>query len=171
MMSTLVIPNLLKDNLKILFVGINPGLRSAKIGHHFGGYSNRFWRLLADSQLTIERLTPEQDFRLLEYNYGITNIVPRSTAIAAELTRQEFEAGAVLLLTLLQQYRPHIAAYLGKDVYPYLAHKKQTAWGSQKPGMVDQVSDFVLPNPSGLNRMPYSEQLYWYRELKIKLDS
>ena len=94
MISELVIPNLLADNLKILFMGINPGLRSAAIGHHFAGHSNRFWRLLVDSGLTSERLTAEQDFRFLELHYGITNIVPRSTATAAEITRSEFEAGA-----------------------------------------------------------------------------
>jgi TDG/mug DNA glycosylase family protein len=169
MIPELVIPNLLTDNLKILFIGINPGLRSAAVGHHFAGYSNRFWRLLVDSGLTIERLTPEQDFRLLDYNYGITNIVPRSTANAAELTRQDFEAGAVLLLTLLQQYHPYIAAYLGKDSYHYFAKRKQFTWGVQPSAVIDSIVDIVLPNPSGLNRMPYQEQLHWYKELKIKL--
>jgi double-stranded uracil-DNA glycosylase len=103
----------------------------------------------------------------LDFHYGITNIVPRSTATAAELSRSEFEAGATLLLTLLQQTRPRIAAYLGKDVYHYFAHKKQISWGAQPSQLVEQVADFVLPNPSGLNRMPYLDLLHWYQELKF----
>jgi double-stranded uracil-DNA glycosylase len=170
MMSELIIPNLLTTDLKILFIGINPGLRSAAIGHHFAGHSNRFWRLLVDSGLTYERLTGEQDTLLLQYHYGITNIVPRSTATAAELTRTEFEAGSKLLLSLLQQYHPHIAAYLGKDSYRYMIKRREFSWGVQQPSVVDLVLDFVLPNPSGLNRMPYEQQLYWYYELKKQLE-
>jgi TDG/mug DNA glycosylase family protein len=170
-MSELVIPNILPADLKLLFIGINPGLRSAAIGHHFAGYSNRFWRLLVDSGLTCERLTSEQDDRLQDYYYGITNIVARSTANAAELTRAEFEKGAEILLSLLQQHKPKIAAYLGKDSYRYLAKRRDFSWGLQQMNITDSTIDFVLPNPSGLNRMPYLEQLSWYQELKKLLDN
>jgi G:T/U mismatch-specific DNA glycosylase len=170
-MPELIIPNLLPADLHILFIGINPGLRSAAIGHHFAGYSNRFWRLLVDSGLTFERLTAEQDSRLLDYHYGITNIVSRPTVNAAELTSAEFKAGAELLLSLLQQHPPQIAAFLGKDSYRYIAGRRDFGWGIQPPAVSNLIIDFVLPNPSGLNRMPYLEQLNWYKKLKELLDN
>jgi TDG/mug DNA glycosylase family protein len=170
MTSELLIPNLLSDHLNILFVGINPGLRSAAVGHHFAGYSNRFWRLLADSGLTEQRLTAVQDSSLLNYHFGITNIVARSSANAAELSRAEFEAGAEVFLSLIQQYRPRIIAYLGKDSYRYVGKKRNFCWGIQPIPVITFSLDFVLPNPSGLNRMPYQEQLSWYQQLKLHLD-
>lgn len=160
------LPNLIQTNLKILFIGINPGLRSAATQHHFAGYSNRFWRFLAEAQLTPNLYKAEQDAQLLELGYGITNIVPRPTASAAELSRTEFETGAVLLRALLHQYQPHIAAYLGKDIYRFVARQKQICWGRQLSSIIEGVIDYVIPNPSGLNRMPFQEQLNWYLELK-----
>jgi TDG/mug DNA glycosylase family protein len=170
-MSELVLPNLLPSDIKILFIGINPGLRSAAIGHHFAGHSNRFWRLLADSGLTSGYLTAEQDSCLLDYHYGITNVVHRPTAGAAELTPSEFKAGAELLLLLMQQHLPRIAAYLGKDSYRYIAGRRDFGWGLQQPAISESIIDFVLPNPSGLNRMPFQEQLFWYKKLKERLDN
>jgi TDG/mug DNA glycosylase family protein len=161
-----VLPHLLRDNLVVLFVGINPGLRSAAVGHHFAGRSNRFWRFLFDSGLTSERLRGEEDWRLLEWNFGVTNIVARPSAAAAELTPAEFKEGALLLLERIRKYRPRIVAYLGKDIYRHLSNRQDLRWGLQTPGMVEGSVDFLLPNPSGLNRMPIPEQLAYYRELK-----
>jgi G:T/U-mismatch repair DNA glycosylase len=88
--------NGLRDRLqmrtRVLFVGINPGLTSARVGHHFAGPSNRFWRLLFDSGLTPERLRPEDDHRLVTWGYGLTNLVPRATAGIDTLRREEFLA-------------------------------------------------------------------------------
>lgn len=170
MVSELAIPNLLANDLKILFIGINPGLRSVAIQHHFAGHSNRFWKLLADSGITPRRLQPEEDNLLLNYGYGITNIVPRTTATAAELTREEFLAGSQRLMELLQEYQPRIAAFLGKDTYRYMVQGNAFNWGLQQQNITHPVIDFVLPNPSGLNRMPYQVQLQWYCQLKKKLD-
>jgi TDG/mug DNA glycosylase family protein len=161
-----VLPNLVKTDLKILFVGINPGLRSAAIGHHFAGHSNRFWRFLFDSGLTPNKLRGEEDAKLLDFDYGITNIVARPSAAAAELTPEEFRQGAIILLQLIKDIYPRIVAYLGKDIYRYLSGKAKSDWGKQDPPMVDGVIDFILPNPSGLNRMPIPEQLEFYLELK-----
>ncbi len=171
MISELAIPNLLANDLKILFIGINPGLRSAAIQHHFAGHSNRFWKLLADSEITPKRLQPEADNLLLNYGYGVTNIVPRTTATASELTREEFLAGSQRLMELLQKYQPRIAAFLGKDTYRYMVRGNTFNWGLQQQNIIHPVIDFVLPNPSGLNRMPYQVQLQWYCQLKMKLDS
>lgn len=160
------VPDLLRPDLKILFIGINPGLRSGAIGHHFAGRSNRFWRFLAETGFTPVKYEAAQDIQLLEIGYGITNIVPRVTATAAELTPAELRSGAERLLTVLQGCRPTVAAYLGKVVYQYVARQTRFAWGCQAEPVVPGVVDVVLPNPSGLNRMPISEQLELYRELR-----
>ncbi len=163
---TKALPNLIQPSLKILFIGINPGLRSAEVGHHFAGRSNRFWRFLFDSGLTPQKLQGEADFQLLRWGYGITNIIDRPTASAAELLAEEYKIGAVELVNLLKKFQPGVAAYLGKDIYKTLARRKELRWGLQTPSVVDGVIDFLLPNPSGLNRMPLDEQLGYYQQLK-----
>jgi TDG/mug DNA glycosylase family protein len=160
------VPDLLRPDLKVLFIGINPGLRSGATGHHFAGRSNRFWRFLAETGFTPVKYEAAQDFQLLEIGYGITNIVPRVTATAAELAPAELRAGAERLLTVLQGYHPAVAAYLGKVVYQYVNRQPRFEWGRQADPVVPGVVDVVLPNPSGLNRMPILEQLELYRELR-----
>ena len=161
-----VLPDLIAKELKILFIGINPGLRSAAIGHHFAGHSNRFWRLLTDSRLTPVLYQATEDQGILELGYGITNIVPRPSAAASELTAAEFQAGAAVLRKLILRYQPFVAAYVGKVVYQSLAGRREFAWGRQNESLFPGVIDFVLPNPSGLNRMPYPEQLKYYIALQ-----
>ena len=160
------LPDLLKPDLKILFIGINPGTRSAEVGHHFAGRSNRFWKFLFESGLTPVKYDAFRDYELLDLGYGITNIVPRTTATAAELTPAELKEGALVLLGKIRKHKPRIAAYLGKVVYQYLSGRKDFGWGRQEPALVSEVIDFVLPNPSGLNRMPIPEQLEMYQELR-----
>src|ERR1041385_3799494 len=91
------VPALLRDRvrppIRVLFVGINPGLRSAALGHHFAGYSNQFWKLLYDSRLVPERIGTEDDWRLPEWGYGITNLIPRATAGIDSLRREEYVSG------------------------------------------------------------------------------
>lgn len=161
-----MLPDIIKRNLKILFVGINPGIRSGQIGHHFAGHSNRFWKFLYESGLTAVKLDPTADRLLLEYDYGITNIAPRVTATAAELTAIELKEGALVLKNLIVDYQPRVVAYLGKVVYQYIAQQKEFQWGIQSNSVIEGVIDFVIPNPSGLNRMPVAEQLQYYHELK-----
>lgn len=161
------LPNLIKPGLKILFVGINPGTRSAEVGHHFAGRSNRFWKFLFESGLTPVKYDGFHDYELLDLGYGITNIVPRTTATAAELTPAELKEGALVLREIIREYKPRIAVYLGKVIYQYLSKRKNFGWGIQEVSLETGVIDFVLPNPSGLNRMPIPEQLEMYRELKM----
>jgi TDG/mug DNA glycosylase family protein len=171
-MADLLIPNLVKKNLEILFVGINPGTRSAVVGHHFAGRSNRFWKFLFEAGLTPVKLSGELDHQMLEFGYGITNLVHRSTAKAAELSREEMKEGAQSLLLFILEYQPKVAAFLGKDIYRYYIraanpkYPMKFHWGVQPGVTVRGVTDFVLPNPSGLNRIPIEEQLEIYRELK-----
>lgn len=160
------LPDLLRPDLMLLFIGINPGTRSAEVGHHFAGRSNRFWKFLFEAGLTPVKYDAFHDHELLDLGYGITNIASRTTVTAAELTPMELKEGALVLLGKINQYKPRIAAYLGKVVYRYLSGRREFDWGQQDLSLVSGVVDFVLPNPSGLNRMPIPEQLELYRELK-----
>ncbi|MFO0750815.1 MAG: mismatch-specific DNA-glycosylase [Myxococcota bacterium] len=100
------LPDILAPDLRLLFVGINPGLRSAEIGHHFGGRTNPFWRLLHAAGLTPELIAPEDDRRLLTYGLGLTNLCPRPSRAASELTRDELAAGARALARKVRRTRP-----------------------------------------------------------------
>src|SRR4029079_10177826 len=96
----------IKPGVRVLFVGINPGVRSALTGHHFAGFSNRFWKLLYDSRLVAEAISYQNEERLSEWGYGITNIVPRPTPGIDTLERQEYVAGRRTLRRKVLRYRP-----------------------------------------------------------------
>ena len=99
--------------VRILFVGINPGLRSALLGHHFAGHSNRFWKVLYESGLVPEPLTYRDDWRLPSFGLGLTNLVARPTAGIHELTAQEYEHGRTQLLITIARCHPSVVAVLG----------------------------------------------------------
>ncbi len=103
--------------VRVLFVGINPGIRSAEIGHHFAGYSNRFWKLLFDARLVPEHIGTEDDGRLPEWGYGITNLIRRATPGIGDLRRDEYEAGRARLVALVRKYRPEVVALVGVTLY------------------------------------------------------
>lgn len=158
--------DIIGPHLLILFIGFNPGLRSAQTNHHFAGRSNRFWRLLAESQLTPRQLRPEEDADLLAFGYGITNIVERPSKSAAEITKDEYLSGRITLKDKLLVYQPKIACYAGIGVYREFAGASEVHCGLQRISVVEKIVDFVLPSPSGLNRIPIAEQLGWYHELR-----
>ncbi|MCX8129663.1 MAG: mismatch-specific DNA-glycosylase [Clostridia bacterium] len=160
------IPDIIGHNLKILFIGYNPGLKSAETGHHYASPSNRFWKLLFESGITPYRFKPEEDVKLLDLGYGSTNIVSRPTRGAAELKSEEFREGAVVLKELLAKYKPVIACYVGMGVYKRFSGRQRVGYGLQKDSIVEGVRDYVCPSPSGLNRMPYSTQLEYFRDMK-----
>lgn len=162
--------DVLKPGLRILFIGFNPGLRSAQTGHHFAGPSNRFWKLLAESGLTPRQLRPEEDGELLLYGFGITNIVARPTRAAAELTKAEYRTGQSLLKDKLARFRPHIACYAGIGVYQEFSGEKKIVCGLQTSSVVSGIPDFVVPSPSGLNRTPFDAQLAYYLVLRELAD-
>lgn len=163
------LPDYLAEGLAIVFVGINPGRRSAERGHHFAGPGNHFWRLLYDSGLTPALLSPEEDSRLLEYGYGLTNLAARPTRGAADLTAEEMRRGGERLRGLVRRWRPAVACLLGKDVYRHYAGLPGGArfdWGRQPGPVVAGVCDFVAPNPSGRSAVPYEQRLAWFRRLR-----
>jgi double-stranded uracil-DNA glycosylase len=111
------LPDRIRPGVRVLFVGINPGLRSSAIGHHFAGYSNRFWKLLYDAGLVPHPLTCEEDVRLPEWGYGLTNLVARPSAGMDELGLGEFRAGRRRLLAKIRRVRPKVVALVGVTVY------------------------------------------------------
>jgi TDG/mug DNA glycosylase family protein len=157
---------------KILFVGINPGLRSSEIGHHFAGKGNPFWRLLHTAGLIPVLLTPEEDQRLVEFGLGLTNLCPRPTRAASELTRDEIAAGRVALERKIARVRPQVVAFVGLTIYQdYFQHKK-TGGAGQKPETIHCARVFVVPNPSGLNQSfpGFEDKLIWFVKLREFVD-
>jgi double-stranded uracil-DNA glycosylase len=168
--------------LRVLFVGINPGIRSAAIGHHFAGYSNRFWKLLWDARLVPEPIGTEDDGRLPEWGFGITNLVPRATPGIDTLTRQEYIDGERTLRRKVRRWKPEIVAFVGVTLYraiedrgrarkarresqPRAAARLAVACGFQ-PGDFEGARLFVLPNPSGRNaNFSYAQMLAAFRLL------
>ena len=116
----------IKPGVRILFVGINPGIRSAATGHHFAGYSNRFWKLLFESKLVPHPLTHQDDWRLPDWGLGLTNIIRRPSAGIDALKSEDYIAGRKKLLATVQYYRPCTIALLGVTIYRTLFPEHRT---------------------------------------------
>ncbi|MET0516837.1 MAG: mismatch-specific DNA-glycosylase [Nitrospiraceae bacterium] len=144
----------IEPGVQILFVGINPGLRSALVGHHFAGHSNRFWKVLYASGLVPEPLTYRDDWRLPSYGMGLTNMVAKPTAGIRELTAQEYEEGRTQLLATIARYQPSVVAVLGLSLATILLGtggiSARRLPGLQRERLLNS-SVFLLPNPSGRN--------------------
>lgn len=159
----------IRPGVRILFVGINPGLRSAATGHHFAGYSNRFWRLLFESKLLSEPLTYQDDWRLPDWGLGLTNIIQRPSTGIDVLKPREYLAGRKRLITTVKRYRPHTVVLLGVTIYRTLFPGYRTgrvSLGLQFKTLADRPV-FVLPNPSGRNaHYSYRTMLTAFRALR-----
>jgi TDG/mug DNA glycosylase family protein len=136
--------------LLVLFCGINPGLYSAATGWHFARPGNRFWPALELSGFTPRRLVPSEQHLLPGYGLGITNLVARATAQAAELTAAELRAGGERLAALVREHRPRAVAIAGVTAYRTAFGRPKAATGPQ-PDPLAGAPVWVLPNPSGLN--------------------
>ena len=160
-----MVPDLLPPNLELLVCGYNPSLRSAEGGHHYAHPTNRFWRVLHAAGVTDRLYTPEEDEKLLELGIGFTNLCPRPTRRADELTSEEIQAGSEALRSKLQTHRPRAVAYTGMGVYKWFRATSKASWGIQESPAVPGVTDIVVPSPSGLNRMSFGELVDHYRVL------
>ena len=175
------LPDRVRPPVRVLFVGINPGIRSAAIGHHFAGYSNRFWRLLSESGLVPESIGTEDDGRLPEWGYGMTNLVPRATPGIDTLGAGEYVAGLRTLRRKVRRWKPEVVALVGVTLYRAIYGKRRptpfpgaipsqslgdptmssraragrrrrpTPFLGLQPEQFESAAVFVLPNPSGRN--------------------
>ena len=158
--------DVIAPDLRVLFCGINPGLYTAAVGHHFARPGNRFWPALYAGGFTDRVLSPFDERELLKSGYGITNVVPRATASADLLTKEEIVAGGEQLRAKVLRYRPRILAVLGLGAYRTAFNQRKAVVGRQ----ADQIGAtvlWVLPNPSGLNANYQAADLArLFRELK-----
>jgi TDG/mug DNA glycosylase family protein len=142
--------DVIAPGLRVLFCGINPGLYSAATGNHFARPGNRFWPALHGAGFTPRLLKPWEKETLLEAGYGLTNLVARATAEAAELQPAEFVAGRRRLAAKVRRYRPRIVAFLGMGAFRHAFGQPAAALGEQ-PERFEGARVWLLPSPSGLN--------------------
>lgn len=142
--------DVIAPGLDVLFAGINPGLYTAAVGHHFARPGNRFWPALHAAGFTARLLAPHEERDLLEAGCGITNIVNRATAEAAELAPDEIVRGGRRLVAKVRRYRPRVVAVLGLTTYRVAFAQPRAPLGRQ-PHDIAGAALWVLPNPSGLN--------------------
>ena len=152
---------------RILFVGINPSLRSAEVGHHFAGPGNPFWRLLAAAGLVPEGFGFPADRGLPALGLGLTNIVARAAREAAELTPAEYAAGRHILARKIRRARPAVVAFVGVTVYRRFIGPGAAGGCGPKPDRIGAARVFVVPNPSGRNAAypGFEDKVGWYRRL------
>ena len=144
------VPDVIAPGLRVLFCGINPGLYTAAVGHHFARPGNRFWPALHASGFTGRLLSPFEEHELLGLGLGITNVVAHATVAAAELTPADFIKGGRLLRNKVRRFQPRFVAVLGVGAYRLAFARPKAVVGMQKE-LVHSARVWVLPNPSGLN--------------------
>jgi TDG/mug DNA glycosylase family protein len=145
--------DIIRPPVRVLLVGINPGIRSAQVGHNFAGPSNRFWKLLYESRLVPDPIGFADDHRLPEWGFGITNLIPRPTRGIDTLRPEEYVAGARVLRGKVRRVKPEVVAFIGVTLF-----RAVCGW---RPGQavslglqnerIEGARVFVLPNPSGRN--------------------
>jgi double-stranded uracil-DNA glycosylase len=166
-LESLRLKDCVKPPLSVLFVGINPGVRSALTGHHFAGFSNRFWNLLFESGLVPERLRAEDDRRLPEWGFGITNLVARPTPGIDTLMRGEYAAGVAVLRRKVRRWQPKVVAFVGVTLYRAIFDVRGVVTLGRQLERLEGARVFVLPNPSGRNaNFSYREMLDAFTALR-----
>lgn len=156
------VPDLVAPGLNVVFCGINPGLYTAAIGHHFGRPGNRFWKVIHLAGFTEEQVSPFDERSLLDVGVGITNLVPRATAAASELTPLELREGVQRVEALACKFAPRYVAFLGMLAYRGATGRRNAALGLQPERMCESRL-WLLPNPSGLQaryQMPELVELF-----------
>ncbi|HEY3107083.1 MAG TPA: mismatch-specific DNA-glycosylase [Gaiellaceae bacterium] len=158
------VPDVLGPGLRVVFCGINPGMRSAAAGAHFANPRNDFWRLLADSGLTPRLLAPEEQWEMLGLGYGLTNAAPRTTRGSGELRRGDFAESLERLEWLARDLVPEWIAFVGKAAY-HGVFRERAGLGLRERRL-GETQLFVLPSTSPANAaVPYAERLHWFRAL------
>ncbi len=152
---------------RILFVGINPSLHSARVGHHFAGPGNPFYRLLHAAALVPSPMAFEDDVRLPDLGLALTNIAERATREASELSAEDYARGRRRLARTIEQIRPAVVAFVGSTAYRQFVGRAATVGPGPKPERIAGAAVFVVPNPSGRNAAfpGFADKLTWYRRL------
>ena len=160
--------DILIPNPRVLYVGINPSLRSEQVGHHFASPGNPFWKLLYAAKLIPLPLTSEDDQRLVEFGMAMTNLCARASRSAAELTREEIVAGKTILARKIKRVAPEVVAFVGLSIYRDYFGKTASPGAGAKDEMIAGARVFVLPNPSGLNASfpGFKHKLIWFEKLR-----
>jgi TDG/mug DNA glycosylase family protein len=160
--------DILKPRPRILFVGINPSLRSEQMGHHFASPGNPFWRLLYEARLVPEEIKYANDGRLVEFDLALTNLCSRATRAAAELSTAEMIAGQRALARKIRRVQPRVVAFVGVSIYRRFFGIAQGAGAGPKQEEIFGARVFVLPNPSGLNASypGFKDKLIWFERLR-----
>jgi double-stranded uracil-DNA glycosylase len=162
--------DVIAPRLRVLFCGINPGLYTAAVGHHFARPGNRFWRALYAAGFTDHLVSPFAERELLQSGYGITNVAMRATATAEQLTREELRLGGRRLAAKVRRYEPKFLAVLGLGAYRAAWEQPQAVIGRQEQ-LIGKTVVWVLPNPSGLNAHYQAKDLArMFGELKAAVD-
>lgn len=166
-MQTLI--DLLQPDMKILFVGTNPAESSARIGHYFAGKTNVFWKLLYQSGLIDEQLTTEDDYKILEYGYGLTDVMKRPTSMTTKLKKEDSIGSTQRLSQIVEIYKPRIVAFVGKLGWRTFLNDpdKKLEYGIQMEKAKLNPKVFLLPSSSGASYADtdYEQKLMWYSEL------
>ncbi len=166
------LPDYLAPGLKLLFVGINPGLMSAAAGHYYANPRNPFWRLLYEAGLTPEPLTPAQDFRMPKFGYGLTDIVKRASRGAGDLRWKEFQGGRDRLISLIEKFKPRAVCFNSKTAFEGFFGKSVCKNFGPQPVALGGAPVFVLPSTSPANAsVPLRIKLEYFKALKAWLDS
>jgi double-stranded uracil-DNA glycosylase len=159
--------DILTPHPQVLFVGINPSLRSQQVGHHFAGRGNPFWRLLYAAGIVPEELTYADDGKLADYGLALTNLCARATRAAAELESDEIQRGKRAVLRKVARLKPAVVAFVGASIYRYFCADRASSGVGPKTGTICGARVYVLPNPSGLNaNFPgFKDKLVWFERL------
>src|SRR5215471_8422599 len=160
------------DHPRLLLVGINPGRRSGAVGHHFAGNGNPFWRLLHAAGITPRLLAYAEDAELASFGIALTNLCPRTTRTAAELTPAEIARGRRTLFRKCARWQPAVVALVGVSLYRMCFGTGASGGPGLKPETLGGAPVFVVPNPSGLNASfpGFSHKLVWFKKLRRYLD-
>jgi double-stranded uracil-DNA glycosylase len=153
---------------RILFVGINPSLTSARVGHHFAGPGNPFFRLLHAAGFVPEPMTFADDVRLPALGLALTNIASRATREASELTAEDYARGRRRLARTIAAIRPGVVAFVGGTAYRQFVGPSASPGPGVKAERIAGAAVFVVPNPSGRNAAypGFADKLVWYRRLR-----
>lgn len=160
------LPDYLQPGLDVVFVGFNPGARSAIVGRYYAGRGNVFWPLLYESGLLPEALTYTEDYRLPEFGIGLTDLVKRPSRSSGDLSRAETRAGAVTLAKKLLIHAPRVVCFNGKGVYAWYGNRPTVRLGAQDD-TIGRARVFVMPSTSARNgRFSRTEKAAYFRALQ-----